>query len=123
MSNGPTSFGRTSSRDATWTRLTDALGIAASPAVGDRVSVSADGAPALAGTVVEAASWRLALLLDEPCPGNAFIAVEGTGELVGVSIWSYLYGPDRDTIASRELPRWQQWLDDHANLANGTTHG
>jgi uncharacterized protein YndB with AHSA1/START domain len=111
------------SREATWARLTDALGIAASPSVGDPMSVSAAEAPALAGTVIEAASWRVALLLNEPCPGTAFIAVEGTGQHVGVSIWSYLYGPDRDPIASRDVRRWQQWLDEHANPAAATGHG
>jgi uncharacterized protein YndB with AHSA1/START domain len=102
-------------RSATWARLTDALGIAAAPAVGERVSVSAAGAPPLAGTVAAADAWRLALVLDEPCPGTAFIAMEGVGDQLGISIWSYLYGPNRAAIVERDAPRWQQWLDDHAS--------
>ena len=54
---------------------------------------------------------RLALLLDEPAPGTAFLAAEGVGDLTGVSIWSYLYGPDAAAIVERDRPRWQRWLD------------
>jgi uncharacterized protein YndB with AHSA1/START domain len=104
----------TGSREATWARLTRALGIAASPTVGERIVVHVPGAPRLVGTVVDAASWRVALVLDEPCGGTAFIAAEGTGEQTGVSIWSYLYGSNRDEIARRDQPCWQTWLADHA---------
>jgi uncharacterized protein YndB with AHSA1/START domain len=100
-------------RATTWAKLTTALGIASAPQVGQHVAVSAPDAPPLGGTVVEAASWRMALVLDSPCPGTAFIAVEGTGDEMGVSIWSYLYGPQSEAIAECDRPRWQQWLDDH----------
>ena len=93
-----------------WARLLAELGLPTSPQVGDHVVASSPGAPPLAGTVVQASSWRLALLLDEPAPGTAFLAVEGTGEQVGVSIWSYVYGDDRDAIAERDEPRWRDWL-------------
>jgi hypothetical protein len=57
-------------------------------------------------------------VLDEPCPGTAFLAVEGTGnDEVGVSIWSYLYGPDRDEIVVRDKPRWNRFLASHATSA------
>ena len=110
-------------KQATWKRLTDELGIAAAPAPGTRVFVSSDGAPTLSGTVVEASSCRLSLVLNEPCPGTAFIAAEGAGEQVGVSIWSYLYGPDRAAVASRDMPRWQQWLDSRADPEGAINHG
>ncbi len=35
---------------------------------------------------------RVALLVEQPAPGTAFMTAEGFGEHVGVSIWSYLYG-------------------------------
>jgi len=101
-------------RDATWARFTDALGIPATPAVGERVEVNAPDAPALAGTVAEAAPWRIALVLDQPAPGTAILAVEGDGEQVQVSIWSYLYGTEGAAAAARDEPLWQQWLTERA---------
>ncbi len=100
-------------RDRTWADLTTALGIPAAPAIGDRVSTGTDRgstAPRLAGTVVDAAPWRLAILLDEPAPGTAFLAAEGDGDAVGVSIWSYLYGEDGAAAAARDEPHWWAWL-------------
>ena len=93
-----------------WPRLLTSLGLPTSPPVGERIAVTAPDAPPLAGTVVQASSWRLALLLDDPAPGTAFLAVEGTGDQVGVSIWSYVYGDDRHAIAERDEPRWRDWL-------------
>ena len=97
-------------RAEAFTRLTDALGIPAAPAVGDRVAVSAPDAPALAGTVAAAAPWRLALVVDEPAPGTAFLAVEGEGAQVHVSVWMYLYGSDGAEAAKRDEPAWASWL-------------
>ena len=68
----------------------------------------------LAGTVVDVASWRLALVVDQPAPGTAFLAAEGTGDQVSVSIWSYLYGADGAAAAQRDQPRWAKWLSDRA---------
>lgn len=100
-------------RDETWTAVTSALGVPTRPAVGERIA-SGSGAPPFAGTVVDAASWRIAVLLDTPAPGTAMIAVEGSGNSIGVSIWSYLYGADAAALAARDRPRWQRWLDDRA---------
>jgi len=104
-------------RDTTWSTLTDALGIPAAPAAGERIAVSGPDAPELAGTVVDAAPWRLALLLDRPAPGTAFIAAEGDGEQVAVSIWSHLYGPEGAEAARRDEPRWREWLSERAASA------
>jgi uncharacterized protein YndB with AHSA1/START domain len=97
-------------RETTWARLTDALGIPAAPAVGERIEVNAPDAPTLAGTVADAAPWRIALLLDQPSPGTTILAVEGHGEQVHVSIWSYLYGNDGAAAAAHDEPLWQRWL-------------
>ncbi len=102
-------------RRETWIRLTGALGIPPAPAVGERIEVGAHGTPALAGTVADAARWRLALLVDQPAPGTAFLAVEGSGEQVCVSVWSYLYGKDGIAAAERDEPRWRQWLAERAS--------
>ena len=97
-----------------WTRLTCALGIPAAPAVGDRVSVSAVDSPSLAGTVVDGASHRLALVLDTPAPGTAIVAAEGMGDTMAVSVWLYLYGPAGEAAAKRDEPLWTTWLADHS---------
>jgi len=97
-------------RAEAWARLADALRIPAAPAVGDRIAVGAPDAPALAGTVADVASRGLALVVDEPAPGTAFLAVEGGGDPVNVSIWSYLYGPGGAAAARRDEPAWASWL-------------
>ena len=62
-----------------WASLTDALGIPLAPEVGQHVEVTARDAPALAGTVADIAEHRVALLLDQPSPGTAFIGVHRQG--------------------------------------------
>lgn len=98
------------SQENAWATLTGALGIASAPEVGDRIDVVTAGAPSLGGTVVAAQPSRVALLLDAPAPGTAFLAVEGRGPEVEVSIWAYLYGAEGAVAAERDEPRWRQWL-------------
>ena len=98
------------SRDEAWAVLTDALGIPSAPAAGERIEPGAPGVPPLAGTVVDAAAWRIALLLDQPAPGTAFVTVESYGEHAGASVWLYLYGADGAEAAERDGPLWQNWL-------------
>ena len=95
-----------------WASPTQALGIPAAPPKSARIELRGDHGLRLAGTVVETAPHRLALLVDEPAPGTAFLAVEGVGKQSGVSIWSYLYGADGAALAGRDTPRWQAWLDE-----------
>jgi uncharacterized protein YndB with AHSA1/START domain len=97
-------------RGEAWARLLASLGLPAAPQVGQRIAATSADAPPLAGTVVHASGWRLALVLDDPAPGTAFLAVEGDGDEVGISIWSYVYGDDRDAIADRDEVRWRDWL-------------
>lgn len=97
-------------KGAAMERLTNELGLGPQATVGQRVEVTSPDAPALAGTVVEADAWRVALLVDEPCPGTAFLAVENAGTLVQPSVWCYFYGADGEVAAERDFPRWQQWL-------------
>ena len=101
-------------RSEAWGTLAGGLGIPSAPAVGDRIEVTAPDAPALAGTVADVDPRWVALVLDRPAPGTAFLAVEGDGEHVTVSIWSYLYGPDGAAAAERDEPRWRQWLAERA---------
>jgi hypothetical protein len=103
------------SLDAAWMTLTGALGIPVAPGIGDRIEVEAAGTPPLAGIVVDAQPYRIALLLVEPAAGTGFIAVEGRGDQVEVSIWMYLYGGDNVAVAERDDPLWRQWLADQAS--------
>jgi uncharacterized protein YndB with AHSA1/START domain len=96
-------------RAEAWTRVCRDLGISEAPELGTRIEADAGGGLGLAGTVVKASPSALALLLDAPAPGTAFLAVEGA-ESAGVSVWSYLYGPDAASIVERDKPRWQEWL-------------
>lgn len=108
----------------TWAALLSGLGLPAEPAVGDQVTATAGASgedasgdaaePVLAGTVVRAEPGRLALLVDSPAPGTAFVAAEGHGPVVGVSVWSYLYGEEGAVAAERDEPRWRAWLDARA---------
>ena len=98
-------------RAAAWAELTRSLGIPAEPAVGERIEVDVPNGPGFAGTVAESAPYRLAFLIDRPAQGTAFLATEGDGDQVGVSVWSYLYGDDGAEAVARDAPRWQEWLD------------
>ncbi len=101
-------------QDDALARLLAELGIAGTPQPGDRFEVTAADAPPLAGTVADIASWKVALVLDAPTPGTAFMAAERNGDTMGMSVWCYLYGADGAATAERDFPRWQSWLDSHA---------
>ena len=101
-------------RAVAWEALSNGLGIPSAPAVGDHIEVTAADVPDLAGTVVDVDPRWVALVLDRPASGTAFLAVEGDGEHVTVSIWSYLYGTDGAAAAARDDPRWRQWLAERA---------
>jgi uncharacterized protein YndB with AHSA1/START domain len=103
-------------RSAAWSKLLTGLGVEAPPEVGQRLAPSVEGGPSLSGTVVEATDHHVTLLLDGPAPGHAFLAAEGRedGEMIEVSIWSYLYGDDRDAIAARDEDAWRTWLSGQA---------
>jgi uncharacterized protein YndB with AHSA1/START domain len=104
------------STDNAWTTLTDALGIPAAPTVGDRLEVGTDDTPPLAGTVARVTPMYVALLVDEPAPGTAFLAAEShQGEQAQVSIWAYLYGPEGAAAVERDEPRWRDWLSRKAD--------
>lgn len=94
----------------TWQRLTAAIGIPATPAVGDRVRAEGADAPPLAGTVVGVDPWRISLLLDEPAQGTGFIAAEGVDGQMMTSVWLYVYGDDAPQIIERDSGRWAALL-------------
>lgn len=96
--------------------LLDGLGLDHTVAPGDRIDTIDGDAPDLAGTVVDVAANRLALVIDRPATGTAFLAAErGHGpDSAEVSVWAYLYGPDRDDVVSHEQASWSVWLADRA---------
>lgn len=98
------------SADRAWSTLTAALGLPAEPVLGDRIAVTAPDAPPLAGVVADSQPGRLAVILDEPAAGTAFLAAEGMGDGCGVSVWQYLYGEHAAEIVCRDEPRWTAWL-------------
>jgi uncharacterized protein YndB with AHSA1/START domain len=100
--------------DDAWARLTTGLGVPARPAAGNSIATTASGAPLLAGQVVDVGPLRMALLVDRPARGTAFLAVEGHGETVAVSVWSWLYGAEGAAAAKRDASAWQAWLDQYA---------
>ena len=98
------------SRDEAFRMLTGALGMGPSVAVGDRVDLDVADGPRLSGEIVDVEPHRLAILVEHPAPGTAFVAAEGMGDQTGLSIWSYLYGEGGAVAAKRDEPGWQAWL-------------
>ena len=96
--------------DSAWARVLGELGADADVAVGDRVVLDGGDGLALAGTVAHLLPHELLMVVDDPAPGTAFVAVEGGGDAVSVSIWSYLYDDGGAQVAARDEPRWVQWL-------------
>lgn len=100
--------------DDAWTVLTTGLGIDPSPTIGDRLEVSEDGLPSLQGEVVDVRPHRISVLVDAPAPGTAFVAVEGRGDSVEVSIWTYLYGEAGAIASMKDDPIWREWLTERS---------
>lgn len=95
-------------RDDAWARLVDAIGVDSEIAVGDRLEVGgpAEGGPSISGVVVDLTPWRLSLVLDGPGQGSGFLAVEGQGDQVEVSMWAYFYGDDAEAVAATHTNDW-----------------
>jgi uncharacterized protein YndB with AHSA1/START domain len=97
-------------REQVWRELAERLEIDPSPTSGSRITVGV-GAPApMSGVVRQAPLGMVSIVLDEPASGTGFFAIEGTGDMVSVSIWMYLYGEAGAAAAARDEPRWQGWL-------------
>lgn len=99
---------------AAWAKLMSALGIATDARPGDRLDVNGPDAPRLGGTVADVGPTRISLVVDDPVPGTALIAVETMGDVAQVSVWSYLYGAEAAAAIERDEVRWSSLLDDLA---------
>ena len=94
-----------------WEQLTEALGLPADAAVGDRVSARLPGGQALAGTLEDAAPRSYTILLDEPGRGIGYVGVGGPGEATFVFVRAQLFGPDAPALAERAQADWAAWLE------------
>jgi hypothetical protein len=83
-----------------------ALGLPATPAVGDDVLVSS-GAPVVAGRVERSTPEELALCTDDGLVVASSFAFDG-GAMVRLQ--AYLYGDDASAKAARLGPEWRRWL-------------
>jgi len=90
--------------------LSDALATGA-PAPGEPIAARAPDAPPLRGTVDDAAPDAIMLLTDEPAPGYGLVAAFPFGEKAMTTIHLHLFGPQADTVAARDQPAWQAWMD------------
>ena len=94
--------------DAAFAKLCGELGVSADLRAGQRFATSGPGVPALTGTVdgvQESPTTRTYfVLLDQPAPGTAFLSAEGTGDIVAISLYLYLYGPDAPALPDEWTP-------------------
>lgn len=100
-------------RKAAWERFTQAAGLPAAAAVGDRVATSGADTPALSGVVERVADEMLTVRTDEPAPGHVFFAAEGGGIQIFTSFYAYFFGSDADAVSAREAPNWLAWMTAH----------
>ena len=91
-----------------------ALGLPEGAAEGDKVVAGAPGVPPLAGVVELATDSLLALLLDEPASGIAFVAAEPAGGgSAHASVYLYLFGDGAAEVAARDEPAWRTLVQRH----------
>jgi uncharacterized protein YndB with AHSA1/START domain len=94
-----------------WAKLSGSLGLAGT-AAGQPVKTPA-GSPSLAGVVelVGPPEYpQMLLRLHEPAPGIAHLFAMPMGGQVCVSFRAYLYGDRAATVAARDEPAWQAWM-------------
>jgi uncharacterized protein YndB with AHSA1/START domain len=90
--------------EGSWAQLSAALGIEGA-APGERVQ-----ARGLGGTVARASDDHVALLLDAPAPGIAYLGAGGPGPDVQAFVRAKLFGDDAPELAAREEAAWERWL-------------
>jgi uncharacterized protein YndB with AHSA1/START domain len=94
--------------DAAFAKLCAELGVSADLRAGQRFATSGTGVPVAAGTVHSVQDFGAArtyfLLLEQPAPGTACLTAEGTGDIVSISFYLYLYGPAAAALADQWTP-------------------
>ncbi len=94
-----------------WRDLKAAMGLP-DAAEGDRVATRTPDAPPLAGTVERARDGELALRIEEPAPGLAYVGAGGPGDRTYTFVRAHVYGDDAQQVAARAGSDWQAWLDE-----------
>ena len=97
-----------------WAALASALGVDPATEVGGRLEVSAPDAPAMSGVVADRLRVGVIVVLNGPAPGTAMLLAESHGPALGVSVWTYRYGPDAARVAAEDADRWGSWLQARA---------
>ncbi len=93
-----------------WQILTEGLGIYELPKEGDQLTIATDPNTDVTGTVIATGPRKIVLLVEHPAPGTAFLTSEGSGGMAMVSIWMYLYGSNRTSLAKHYDACWRDWL-------------
>lgn len=95
---------------AAFGRLCAALGVADDLEAGDRFATAGDGVPELTGTVNavqrRARMSDYAVVVERPVPGHGFVAAEGDGDEIMVSMYLYFYGD----AASAQARAWDEFF-------------
>jgi uncharacterized protein YndB with AHSA1/START domain len=93
-----------------WERLCSAIGVPSDLNDGDRFETKGAGVPALTGRVEHRrradAITHCSLLVDEPARGTGFLAAEGAGDAVALSLYLYLYADGGEAVSDH----WTDWL-------------
>ena len=94
-----------------WAHVAAAVGVDPAPAVGESVTIAAEGAPTVVGVVQVVGPTRIGFLCTEPAAGTGFITAESQGDSSMVSLWLYLYGDDAPALATTHYDRWLEVLN------------
>ena len=95
--------------DEAYRAVLGALG-APAPTVGDEVSLTDLG---LTGRAERVGPTTASLLLEQPAPGIAFLAAEGSASPAYFSVYGYFFGPEAEAVAEQATARWNAWLVGH----------
>jgi uncharacterized protein YndB with AHSA1/START domain len=100
-----------------WEALQAAVGVD-DPAVGERVTVAAEGASPLTGVVEGRLDRMITMRLDEPTPGIGFVGIGGPDEETVYAVFrTYLFGPDAEQLAARDEPAWRALVSERVGAS------
>lgn len=92
-----------------WTAMCSALGVPSDLAVGDRLSSTASvGLHGVVESVTLTDAVRTYLFVLDDGDGTGFVACEGNGDDVAISLYLYLYGDDAESVGAA----WASWFEE-----------
>lgn len=104
----------TDSQDATWAKLSQALGFERQ-GIGEKAESPA-GAPSLSGEIKHTVAGEhpeTLMLINRPAPGVAHFFAMPMGGMVCLSIRVFLFGEAATQTVAREEAVWTEWLAQH----------